>query len=578
MATVVYRYGLRRRTDGEPYTGRECVCGRCAPGQTRCRGRASARYALPEQVQAQLRLVWEMRQDLVSIEHGHEAALKAVWSAIPEIRRVEEDLARAEQEVAGLTEQARAEHVQDRTAATRPATAAALRQARSAARELRVRRRELIAAHAGEKRDEVAALKEARQQAVAACRKRYAARGLYWACTDDQTEILTDSGWRHHHELSAGDTVLTLNLDTGLAEWQPVLAVHQYDVANAEMLSMESRDHSSLSTLNHRWPVFWTDCQGKPWQEWRTSADLPATGGALRQAAPLTDPPAEPKWPDPFVELVAWFFAERSAEPGPGRNHPGVNIHQSHRTNPANADRVRRALTMLYGDAANKTPGADGNTRHTVGSPAWRETSADGRSDMTVFRLNKAAADPLLEVAPNRLVSLDFIRSLTAAQLDLFVQTAIRAYRSQYPDGSSMFIAHDDPARLDALEFAAILAGYSTRRYPQRTGMPRRPAQALSIRRSSLEWLQSQRRQTTRYTGVVWCPTTPNGTWLARRKGTVYFTGNSYNMALTDHGVAVRLVERRRAQAQSAQLRHRRYDGTGSIAVQLPRRLEITAG
>jgi hypothetical protein len=33
--------------------------------------------------------------------------------------------------------------------------------------------------------------------------------------------------------------------------------------------------------------------------------------------------------------------------------------------------------------------------------------------------------------------------------------------------------------------------------------------------------------QRVRYTGTVWCPTTANGTWLARRKGTVYFTGNS---------------------------------------------------
>ena len=29
------------------------------------------------------------------------------------------------------------------------------------------------------------------------------------------------------------------------------------------------------------------------------------------------------------------------------------------------------------------------------------------------------------------------------------------------------------------------------------------------------------------YTGRVWCPKTKNSTWLARRRGTVYFTGNS---------------------------------------------------
>ncbi len=29
------------------------------------------------------------------------------------------------------------------------------------------------------------------------------------------------------------------------------------------------------------------------------------------------------------------------------------------------------------------------------------------------------------------------------------------------------------------------------------------------------------------YTGTVWCPTTPNGTWLARYRGNVFYTGNS---------------------------------------------------
>jgi len=30
-----------------------------------------------------------------------------------------------------------------------------------------------------------------------------------------------------------------------------------------------------------------------------------------------------------------------------------------------------------------------------------------------------------------------------------------------------------------------------------------------------------------KYTGIVWCPRTRNSTWLAKRRGTVYFTGNS---------------------------------------------------
>jgi hypothetical protein len=34
--------------------------------------------------------------------------------------------------------------------------------------------------------------------------------------------------------------------------------------------------------------------------------------------------------------------------------------------------------------------------------------------------------------------------------------------------------------------------------------------------------------QTVKYDGIVWCPKTPNGTWVARRNGRVFITGNTY--------------------------------------------------
>jgi hypothetical protein len=35
-------------------------------------------------------------------------------------------------------------------------------------------------------------------------------------------------------------------------------------------------------------------------------------------------------------------------------------------------------------------------------------------------------------------------------------------------------------------------------------------------------------RRSVEHSGVIWCPTTANGTWFARRRGTTYFTGNSH--------------------------------------------------
>ena len=50
-------------------------------------------------------------------------------------------------------------------------------------------------------------------------------RSLTNFCVDEETEILTWFGWRRYDALAVGDLVLTLNVATGLAEWQPVKAV-----------------------------------------------------------------------------------------------------------------------------------------------------------------------------------------------------------------------------------------------------------------------------------------------------------------------------------------------------------------
>ena len=46
----------------------------------------------------------------------------------------------------------------------------------------------------------------------------------HW-CADEETTILTADGWKDYRSLTAGDEVLTLNIETGLSEWQQVQAM-----------------------------------------------------------------------------------------------------------------------------------------------------------------------------------------------------------------------------------------------------------------------------------------------------------------------------------------------------------------
>jgi len=340
----------------------------------------------------------------------------------------------------------------------------------------------------------------------------------HW-CQASETEILTTEGWQTHESLRLGDTALTLNHDTGLSEWQPVLAVNRFDVVDEPMLSIHGRDHASLSTMNHRWPVLRSRTNDRVWT---TSEGLRPMDGIIA-AAPSADVPQTAKYDDAFVELVGWFFTEGTCRWGNAKI-PQVIIGQSHKANPGNVARIRQVLTRLYGPACEGTMQVHGEGRSHI-TPRWRE-NVETRG-MTLFALNRPAAAPLLDVAPKKLVSLDFVHSLTRAQLGIFIETASRGDGSMR--GGGFNVNQRKPEMLDAVEMAGVLYGRPVGRKEHLTG-------GFELKSQTFQRVGAPGKELVRvggkasvvpYTGTVWCPTTANGTWLARYQGQVYYTGNS---------------------------------------------------
>lgn len=346
----------------------------------------------------------------------------------------------------------------------------------------------------------------------------------YLECVDLETEIFTQEGWKSYDQLEVGEQVLTLDHESGLSGWQPVEAVNVHEVEDREVVRMEGTTHSSLTTLNHRWPVVHQYLRGGSWvgeREWRDTEHLNSSD-RVPICAEHSDFPKEPKYDDDFVELVAWYWTEGYTFA------TGNYVSISQKSYP---DRIRGALARLFGPASNAFPRSGGNG--TDGVPRWRETSRANDPDSRTFFLSYDATKPLSAVAPDRIVSYDFLLSLTRPQLSLFMEVSLLA------DGNvtdrQTFLMQKDRRKAERFQFVCTLLGHATSIYP------------LSDKRHDdyVMWVVSVRRSASvnpvtahrgngpfkiwreRYTGKVWCPTTPNGTWLARRRGTVYFTGNS---------------------------------------------------
>jgi hypothetical protein len=352
--------------------------------------------------------------------------------------------------------------------------------------------------------------------------------GSYTAyCVDMETEILTIDGWKSRGQLSVGDVALTLNHETGLSEWQPVTHIHDFGPKTRRMLSMEGQNHSSLTTEDHRWPVVNVSNN----RAWKTSSTLKRANW-ITLAAPCVDLPTEAKYHDAVVELVAWAWTEGTLISG-----GGLNIYQSHSVNPGHCANIRRALTDLYGPPvvgdlrSFKPRNAEADRKNSRRAPrapypAWREH--DRGNGRTVFILNAAAAAPVVTHMDNyKVVNSRFISELTASQLSLFVERSIDADGCR--GGTNPVVVQKSADRLAPVQMACSLLGKASNLSTRRAD----GCYSLGIRgKTRLEPMgaasQPGRFQAkwVNHDGAVWCPTLKNGTWLARRRGSVYYTGN----------------------------------------------------
>ncbi len=333
-------------------------------------------------------------------------------------------------------------------------------------------------------------------------------------CADSETEILTREGWKSHDQLRGDEEVLTLNAETGLSEWQQLVSVNQFEYDGA-MLSIESKQHSSLTTLDHNWVVEPTHDRGAPFK-FKKSWEL-NTNHRLIKSAPRAEYPVDKKYDDDFVELLGWWVSEGSVQ-GTSKH---VVIWQSPTANPANCDRIRGLFRRLFGVPG---PLREGHT--------WIEEVHPG-TGMLLWRLNVRASRSILALAPRKELKLSVVQDFTKAQLQLFVDVAMLGDGSA-TEGSVPYYGQSDPDRLDAIELALILLGISTRRSVRSDGFhclwihQRTRVQPFNPNgKSHSRWVE--------YSGTVWCPTVPNKTWLARRRGTVYFTGNCFEKVFA-HG------------------------------------------
>lgn len=354
-------------------------------------------------------------------------------------------------------------------------------------------------------------------------------------CLTEDAVVMTMGGWKGVQSLSVGDLVLSLDHESGMSCWEPVTAVHRYDVIDKAMRSLSGSVHESLTTMEHRWPVERLRCGDctertaiakgrclRCWKRvkratgsppapipalidrvWTTSAEMESTDRVILGAV-HANLPTEAKWSDALVETAAWVATD-----GDIRRDGRYRIRQSPSANPAKCDSIAAALAVV-------DPGA--------------LITHDKHTGCNNYVLTHEATDRLgvlgRQVGRRFILDVAFVHSLTAAQLSLLLDVGVRA--NGHRNGVTSMMMALDPCRLDAFEMAAILSGW-------RTSLSDRPQTASAFGTEPLTQLTwgpktrtSPHQDIKSYTGTVWCPTVARtASYLASVNGKSFFTGNS---------------------------------------------------
>jgi DNA modification methylase len=338
-------------------------------------------------------------------------------------------------------------------------------------------------------------------------------KNSHYACVDDATECLTLFGWKKHHELKPGDVAVQYDVEAGELSWGNIDDVARYEVEDEPLVAAKSRDTTLLLTPNHRTLIARRDARGgglRPVDVIRADALKPSHSVPI--SAPWRDVPDPEGVGAEWAELLGWYVTEGHEH----RDRWTVEIYQSQSVNGEKVRRIRHLLEAVRAEFSEAHASREwrGKTKHQV-----------------AFQIRGYAATKLRQFAPAKRLP-PAVLAWHPLDLAALLAGLIGGDGHRRVDGRMSFIQRDKETA-DLVQAIGVKLGYATKatRKPDVRGQLGTWTVYFTRKRFMTFRGESGRGgtiETRPYTGVIWCPKLPKGTWVARRNGRVFITGNTF--------------------------------------------------
>lgn len=363
-------------------------------------------------------------------------------------------------------------------------------------------------------------------------------------CVDTETECLTEHGWKTVEDLKEGMLIYTKNAKTGELELKPILKVNRAKYCGP--VHVLNGTISSVTTHNHRWLVDYQIDHGKNNGGLETvvkfveSIDLTATKDPGKYKVHLTaDRPClqtgKGVWTDDEVRLIGWVLTDgcfmKVHLRRKNKDRVGVSVQQSIRGNPQKV----AVIDALF-DRLSMTMRCQEGIKKLVNSSI--QDQGNYKSWVTYSDL----AERIVKALPDKTLTWEFLQQLSTPQLQILFDTMLLGDGS-WDKANNRYggFTASSKKRIDAFSMLCVLLGQPHRiifnppkQYPSHS---KQYASMNNIPKVGGYWtinLNTRKRiqpgfyaSWKAFDGEVWCPATVNQTFVARRKGSVYITGNT---------------------------------------------------
>lgn len=346
--------------------------------------------------------------------------------------------------------------------------------------------------------------------------------GTKWvSCVPDDAEILTRRGWLKYDEVVDGDWTLTLDPETHVSRWEPILELKSWQWCG-DLWPVGP----FYVTDEHRWPTIRrTTVHG----EWTHVNEVVRTH-SLTQAHSLVrlaphDDGGQPSLLSPRLARVLGWVCTDGNQQNIG-NHVKMTVYQSSRKHLAEIEDLlgngRRAThRWTKGKTIDRGPKGGRIVGHSAGG---RPLYGDG------YRVSVKSEDvqALLEAGYKSKADLvQVIAKLSTAAREAMFEAMMKADGSvglsgRNHDHEQRFFAKQDPRVRDGFQALCALLGKCATSTDRGMGVVEPTSRSAQLRAVYPD------APSMPFDGVVWCPRTKSGTWYMRWRGKTVFTGNTF--------------------------------------------------